>query len=72
MLKKFIWSKLRASKYSLATVTLESFENWTFESVSKSPPSFFRWSLQKNTANGKDASQDYQVQIRLLSYLSNE
>ena len=72
MLKKFIWSKLRASKYSLATVTLESFENWTFESGSKSPSSFFRWSLQKNTANGKDASQDYQVQIRLLSYLSNE
>ena len=72
MLKKFIWSKLRASKYSLTTVTLESFENWTFESGSKSPPSFFRWSLRKNTANGKDASQDCQVQIRLLSYLSNE
>ena len=72
MLKTFIWSKLTASKYSLATVTLESFENWTFESGSKSPPSFFRWSLQKNTANGRDASQDYQMQIRLLSYLSNE
>ena len=48
MLKKFIWSKLRASKhvkYSLATVTLESFETWTFESGSKSPPSFFRSGL---------------------------
>ena len=41
-------------------------------SGSKSLPSFFRWSFKKITANGKEACQDDQVQVCLLSYLSKE
>ena len=56
-------------KYSLSNVTLESFKSWNWVEVD---PSFFRWSLKKNIANGKEAHQEDQVQACLLSYLSNE
>ena len=58
-------------KYSLANVTLESFENWTL-CLARSRLYLSFVGLWKNCGNGQDVCQDDRVQVCLLSYLSKE
>lgn len=71
MLKNFLRSKEHC-KYWLANVTLESFENWILCLARSRFHLSFVGLLKKITANGKEACQDDQVQVCLLSYLSKE
>ena len=65
------FSKSFHCKYSLANVTLESFENWTL-CLARSRFYLSLVGLWKDTANDKEGRQDDRVQACLLSYLSKE